>query len=182
MYSSVHSASSDWDEAASKVESSSGEWNSAKTSSDSVYSTVQGLSSEWGNAYSTTLENSAEWEEATTRVHQASSTWESTSNKVSSISVTSDDNEYPSARCVYGIVGDVESSLETIIGGGVYPDLTIFATKAYPATSGHFASLDVSGNIEDSGWTASDFATLSAVQSMIGDINSVLDAINGEVI
>jgi len=45
---------------------------------------------------------------------------ESTSNKVTSISSSSTDTQYPSAKCVYDIVGDVETLLETLdIGEGV---------------------------------------------------------------
>ena len=45
---------------------------------------------------------------------------ETANNKVTSISSSSTDTEYPSAKCVYDIVGDIESILETLdIGGGV---------------------------------------------------------------
>ena len=39
------------------------------------------------------------------------SNYELKSNKVTSLSSTSTDNEYPSAKCVYDIIGDVESLL-----------------------------------------------------------------------
>lgn len=42
---------------------------------------------------------------------------EDTANKVTSISSSSTDTEYPSAKCVYDIVGDVESALAALIGG-----------------------------------------------------------------
>ncbi len=42
---------------------------------------------------------------------------EDTANKVTSLSSSSTDTEYPSAKCVYDIVGDVESALAALIGG-----------------------------------------------------------------
>lgn len=45
---------------------------------------------------------------------------ENTSNKVTSISSSSTDTQYPSAKCVYDIVGDIETALQTLnTGGGV---------------------------------------------------------------
>ena len=41
---------------------------------------------------------------------------EDTANKVTSLSSSSTDTEYPSAKCVYDIVGDVESALAALIG------------------------------------------------------------------
>ena len=42
---------------------------------------------------------------------------EETANKVTSLSAQSTDTQYPSAKCVYDIVGDVESALAALIGG-----------------------------------------------------------------
>ena len=42
---------------------------------------------------------------------------ENISNKVISISSSSTDDEYPSAKCVYNLVGDVESILQTLNSG-----------------------------------------------------------------
>lgn len=39
---------------------------------------------------------------------------ENTSNKVTSLSAQSTDTEYPSAKCVYDIIGDVETILASI--------------------------------------------------------------------
>lgn len=39
---------------------------------------------------------------------------EEASNKVTSLSSTSTDAQYPSAKCVYDIIGDVESLLAAI--------------------------------------------------------------------
>lgn len=54
---------------------------------------------------------------------QDKSNWnakEDSSNKVTSISSSSTDTQYPSAKCVYDIVGNIESILETLdIGSGV---------------------------------------------------------------
>lgn len=45
---------------------------------------------------------------------------ETANNKVTSISSSSTDTQYPSAKCVYDLVGDIESILEELdIGGGV---------------------------------------------------------------
>lgn len=41
---------------------------------------------------------------------------EVTSNKVTSLSSSSTDTEYPSAKCVYDIVGNIESTLNAILG------------------------------------------------------------------
>lgn len=41
---------------------------------------------------------------------------EEVANKVTSISGSSTDTQYPSAKCVYDIVGDVESILDEIRG------------------------------------------------------------------
>lgn len=42
---------------------------------------------------------------------------EDSSNKVVSLSSSSTDTQYPSAKCVYDIVGDIESVLDAIING-----------------------------------------------------------------
>ena len=39
---------------------------------------------------------------------------ENTSNKVTSISASSTDTEYPSAKCVWDLVGDIETILASI--------------------------------------------------------------------
>lgn len=39
---------------------------------------------------------------------------ENTSNKVTSISSSSTDTQYPSAKCVYDLVGDIETILASI--------------------------------------------------------------------
>ena len=41
---------------------------------------------------------------------------EEISNKVTSLSSSSTDTQYPSAKCVYDIVGDIASTLDTIQG------------------------------------------------------------------
>ena len=41
---------------------------------------------------------------------------EQVSNKVISISANSTNDEYPSAKCVYDIVGNIESIIDTIRG------------------------------------------------------------------
>lgn len=42
-------------------------------------------------------------------------TKENTSNKVTSLSVNSTDDEYPSAKCVYDMIGNIESALEALL-------------------------------------------------------------------
>ena len=45
---------------------------------------------------------------------------EDKSNKVTSLSSSSTDTQYPSAKCVYDIVGNIESVLTALdVGGGV---------------------------------------------------------------
>ena len=39
---------------------------------------------------------------------------ENTTNKVTSLSSSSTDTQYPSAKCVYDIIGDVESALAAL--------------------------------------------------------------------
>ena len=43
------------------------------------------------------------------------SNFEQTSRKVTSLSSQSTDEEYPSAKCVYDIIGDVESALNALL-------------------------------------------------------------------
>lgn len=43
-------------------------------------------------------------------------TAEVTTNKVTSISSASTDTQYPSAKCVYDIIGDIATALDTING------------------------------------------------------------------
>ena len=50
----------------------------------------------------------------TTDLPEILSGYEVVSNKVTSLSSSSTDTEYPSAKCVYDIIGDVESLLEVI--------------------------------------------------------------------
>lgn len=45
-------------------------------------------------------------------------TYEETTNKVTSINANSTDTQYPSAKCVYDIVGNINTVLEAIISGG----------------------------------------------------------------
>ena len=50
--------------------------------------------------------------------HQDISGKEDKTNKVTSISSSSTDTQYPSAKCVYDLIGDVESILTTLTTGG----------------------------------------------------------------
>ena len=44
---------------------------------------------------------------------------EDTANKVTSLSSSSTDTQYPSAKCVYDIVGDISSALDSINGESI---------------------------------------------------------------
>lgn len=46
-----------------------------------------------------------------------SNTYENSSNKVTALSSSSTDTQYPSAKCVYDLIGDIESVLDAIING-----------------------------------------------------------------
>lgn len=50
--------------------------------------------------------------------HQDITGKEDKANKVTSISSSSTDEQYPSAKCVYDLVGNINATLETILGGG----------------------------------------------------------------
>ena len=60
------------------------------------------------------IENSDKWNEAASSVEDS----EKVSNKVTSLSSSSTDDQYPSAKCVYDLVGDIESALDTLLNGG----------------------------------------------------------------
>ena len=49
-------------------------------------------------------------------IYTALSGKQATSNLVTSLSSSSTDAQYPSAKCVYDIVGDIESAINTIRG------------------------------------------------------------------
>ena len=43
--------------------------------------------------------------------------FEQTNNKVTSLSSNSTDTQYPSAKCVYDMIGDIDTALSTILNG-----------------------------------------------------------------
>ena len=45
------------------------------------------------------------------------SNYESVSNKVTSLSSQSTDTQYPSAKCVYDLIGPIDAALDTILNG-----------------------------------------------------------------
>jgi len=57
----------------------------------------------------------ATYEIRDTAARNALSGKEDSSNKVISIDQNSTDDEYPSAKCVYDIVGDIEAALAALI-------------------------------------------------------------------
>ena len=73
---------------------------------------------------------------------------ETTDNKVTTLSACSTDTEYPSAKCVYDIIGDVETLLTTLnSGGGVQP-------TPQPLPVEYFTYTSVSGGSEISGFSS----------------------------
>lgn len=48
-------------------------------------------------------------------VYTALNNKENTSNKVTSISSSSTDSQYPSAKCVYDLIGDIDTTLNAIL-------------------------------------------------------------------
>jgi len=48
-------------------------------------------------------------------IDESSVTFEQTSNKVTSLSSSSTNTQYPSAKCVYDIVGDIETLLTALL-------------------------------------------------------------------
>lgn len=98
------------------------------------------------------------------QAHQDISGKENTSNKVTSISSSSTDTQYPSAKCVYDAIGDVESAYHKPSGGIPSTDMTDEvqtslgkADSAYQKPSGGIPNTDLS----------------SAVQSTLGLIGSL---------
>lgn len=49
-------------------------------------------------------------------VNGVTTNMQTTANLVTSVSSASSDSQYPSAKCVYDIVGDIESAINTIRG------------------------------------------------------------------
>ena len=74
--------------------------------------------------------------------HQDITAKENSSNKVTSLSASSTDAQYPSAKCVYDLVGDVESALQAINSG----NSSVSVVDSGGSTSG--GSIDGS----DDGW------------------------------
>ena len=48
-------------------------------------------------------------------IDEPNATYENTLNKVTSLSSSSTDTQYPSAKCVYDIVGDIETLLAALL-------------------------------------------------------------------
>lgn len=48
-------------------------------------------------------------------IDESAVTYEQTSNKVTSLSSNSTDTQYPSAKCVYDLVGDIETLLNALL-------------------------------------------------------------------
>lgn len=156
-------------------------------------------------------------------------TLEDSTNKVTSISSSSTDTQYPSAKCVYNAIGNHHDSTKqdtlvsgtniktinnqsilgsgniTISGGGDITDVKINNTSivssgianivtktAYNSSTNKIATEsdipDVSSKLDTSkvktsaSTTSGDVYDVTYINSLIGDINSALDSINGEVI
>lgn len=79
-----------------------------------------------GVCYSSDVKN-ATWNQNTstltltksdnTTVSLDMSNYEATSNKVTSLSAQSTDTQYPSAKCVYDLIGPIDSALDAILNG-----------------------------------------------------------------
>ena len=69
---------------------------------------------------------------------------EETANKVTSVSSSSNDTQYPSAKCVYDLADGK-------------------ADKTVPSTAGNIATLTAQGNLADGGIRAIDIATVQSV-------------------
>ena len=70
--------------------------------------------SDLADAVKTSLEKA----DSALQSHQDISGKENSSNKVTSLSSSSTDTEYPSAKCVYDLVGNIETILATLTTGG----------------------------------------------------------------
>lgn len=79
-----------------------------------------------GVCYSSDVKN-ATWNQNTstltltksdnTTVSLDMSNYEATTNKVTSLSAQSTDTQYPSAKCVYDLIGPIDSALDAILNG-----------------------------------------------------------------
>ena len=54
--------------------------------------------------------------EVIAKVNELVDNMQTTGNLVTSISSSSTDTQYPSAKCVYDIIGDIETTINTIRG------------------------------------------------------------------
>lgn len=71
---------------------------------------------------------------------------ETTSNKTLSLSAQSTDTEYPSAKCVYDIIGDVDTLLTNLnSGGGVQPTPGPLPIEYFEFTSGEITGFSSTG-------------------------------------
>lgn len=93
----------------------------------------------------------------------ALSGYEQTSNKVTSISSSSTDTQYPSAKCVYDIVGDIETALHTINSGGSGVNLSWYGNGA-PYRFGIYINSELVLSESD--------GTLPAIETLIGTYNT----------
>lgn len=92
--------------------------------------------------------------------------YEQTSNKVTSISSSSTDTQYPSAKCVYDIVGDIETVLHTINSGSSDVNLSWWISGEQPAA----CSVTVN-NTEVIGWTGWT-STIPTTETLIDSYSS----------
>ena len=85
--------------------------------------------------------------------YTALQSYQTTSNLVTSVSSSSTDSQYPSAKLFYDTVGDIESVLNTINSGGVTM-VNLNVTLPYDSNSSHLTSF----NIHNQTYYYSDFS------------------------
>lgn len=64
-------------------------------------------------------------------IQSSIATKENTSNKVTSISASSTDSQYPSAKCVYDAIQDLDSDYSFEVGPDIYDDVSIVNNNYY---------------------------------------------------
>ncbi len=112
-------------------------YNLTKSNFDALYQAK--LPSATNNKYLHTNSSTGEFEWASA---------ENDSNKVTSLSSNSTDTQYPSAKCVYDLIGNIETALQTLnTGGGVVSgySVTIHITSSYLDYALSEATLTVDG-------------------------------------
>lgn len=97
----------------------------------------------------------------------ALSGYQTTANLVTSVSSSSTDSQYPSAKCVYDIVGDIETALHRINSGGSDVNLSWYKTSSSQPDN-YYIKVDneivTSGNIPTSETLIDSYANGSEIE------------------